>query len=219
MTRLLVIVAVGFMLIGAGRSAQAPYAVSGTVRDTNRQGVGAARIEVDAPGFEGTFTVSGRDGRYRIADLAGGVQLKASKDGYFADSLGLASTRDAIVDFTLQPLERFSIGARVKGSLTRDHPICAGKDSGDGGPCYRFLVTAPVAGLLEVVLTWNRSIRPGLSLAVVAPDGLSVRGLQGADLSKAHVAMTVRSGATYEVRALGERDTPVHTFELTSALK
>ena len=218
MSRLL-IVAAGFILIEAGRRAEAPYDVSGTVRDTNRQAVSAARIEVDAPGFEGTFTLSGRDGRYRLADLAGGVQLRASKDGYFPDSLGLASTRDAIVDFTLQPLQRFSIGARVKGSLTRDHPICAGTDSDDGGLCHRFLVTAPVAGLLEVVLTWNRSIQPGLSLAVVAPDGLPVRGFLGAELSQAQVTMTVRSGATYEVRALGQRDTPVHHFELTSSLK
>jgi hypothetical protein len=83
---------------------QSRYTVSGVVRDTRRQPVRDARVEVLAPGFEGRFVLTDRDGRYRITDLSGGVQLQASKEGYSTSVRAVATRTDAVVDFLLQPL-------------------------------------------------------------------------------------------------------------------
>jgi hypothetical protein len=83
---------------------QSGYTVSGVVRNAHRQPVHDARVEVLAPGFEGRFALTDRDGRYRITDLSGGVQLQASKEGYSTSVRALATRSDAVVDFVLQPL-------------------------------------------------------------------------------------------------------------------
>src|SRR5262245_61695711 len=103
------------------------YAVSGVVRDARRQPVRGARIEVLAPGFEGRFVISDRNGRYRIPDLAGGVQLRASRDGYSADVRGVAAGDVTVVDFVLRPCPR---PARTSPSSRPPNPkvdklICA----------------------------------------------------------------------------------------------
>src|SRR5688572_1335004 len=64
------------------------YSVTGTVVDTSRRPIREAHIEVLAPGFGDRFVRSGDDGRYEIGELSGGVQLRASKTGYFAQVHG-----------------------------------------------------------------------------------------------------------------------------------
>ena len=78
------------------------YVVSGLVSDARGVPVSAARVEVLAPGFEGVFVVADRDGRYRIANLMGGVRLQVTKDGYRGETRGVGGRGDATVDFTLE---------------------------------------------------------------------------------------------------------------------
>jgi len=199
------------------------YAVSGLVRDTRRQPVRAARVEVIAPGFEGRFVVSDGDGRYRIPDLAGGVQLHASRDGYFSNVRAVATTEDAIVDFILQPLRRIAIGEAIRDVLTADYPICFGQDYEDTGPesrggfCHRVLVTAFADGTLDVVLTWDRSY--ALALDLIGPDGRSIQSWDG--IGRTSLKMPVHKGSTYEVRVLvNRRKLGAHQdFELRTALR
>src|SRR5688572_33478758 len=76
------------------------YSVGGVVLDTRSQPVGEAQIEVIAPGFHGRFVTSAADGRYELSDLSGGVQLRASKNGYFSELRGIRSGGGAF-DFRL----------------------------------------------------------------------------------------------------------------------
>ena len=199
------------------------YSVSGLVRDTRGQPVRAARVEVIAPGFEGRFVLSDGDGRYRIPDLLGGVQLHASRDGYFSNVRAVATTDDAIVDFVLQPLRRLPIEGVIRDVLTTDYPRCFGHDYEDTGPeprglfCHRFLVTALADGTLDVVLTRDRS--DALALDLIAPDGRSIQSWDR--IGQTTLKMPVDKGSTYEVRVLGDRRTlGAHQgFELRTALR
>ena len=210
-------------LIAGSVDSGGTFAISGIVRDTRRQSVRAARIEVVAPGFEGRFVVSDGNGRYRILDLSGGVQLHASRDGYFSHVRAVATTDDSVVDFILQPLHRVAIGEAVRAVLTSDYPTCAGQDYGDAGPrargvlCYRLLVTASANGTMVVVLTWDR--RNTLALALIAPDGRSVQSWDG--VGGTNLEMPVQRGSTYEVRVLDQRGRlgADQDFELRTALR
>ena len=208
---------------GASSTTRAAYAISGIVRDTRRQPIRAARIDVIAPGFEGKFVVSDGSGRYRIPDLFGGVHVVASKDGYFSDIRAIAATNDAVVDFILQALHRIEIGNAIREALTSDYPMCFGRDYGDTGLerrgilCHRFFVTASVGGVLEVVLMWDPQTR--LALDLIAPDGLSVQSFNGD--GRTSLTMPVQKGVTYEVRVLGDREKQgaVQDFELRTTVK
>jgi hypothetical protein len=207
MARLLNTVLATCLIASAGDSRG--YAISGIIRDTHRQPLQAARIEVIAPGFEGRYAVSDAYGRYRIPDLTGGVRLEVSSAGFFSAIRALAPVEDTVVDFVLQPLRYAAIGESISGTLTPDSPICFGQGYEETGPesgsvaCHRLLVTASNSGTLEVVLTWDR--HEGLALDLIAPDGQSSQAV--ARSGRAHVTTPVNKGSTYEVRVLVKRET------------
>jgi hypothetical protein len=189
----------------------AGYTISGTVRDTSRRPVPGARIEVMAPGFEGRFATSDSHGWYRIAGLAGGVQLQASRAGYFADARSLTATERTLINFTLQPVERIDAGVVVQSTLTEDDPQCASV------PCRRYLFLATANGTLEIVMTCDA--QASLALDIIAPDGQTSASLAGA--SRIETTLAVQSGSTYELRVLANARTFANAedFELTARMK
>jgi len=186
-------------------STAAGYAISGIVRDARLQPVRAARVEVLAPGFEGRFVLSDRNGRYFIRDLAGGVRLHASKEGYFSNVSAVAAAGDAIVDFILQPIHRIAIGEPIRDVLTADHPLCVGDDRNRPESrevaCHRLLVTPFTSGTLDVLVTWDRS--SVFAVDLIAPDGRSIGSSASAE--GAYLTMPVDKGSDYEVRIIGDR--------------
>jgi hypothetical protein len=197
------------------------YAISGTVRDTRLRPVAGARIDVIAPGFEGRHAVSDDTGWYRIPELSGGVQVHATKVGYFSDARAKTATERALVNFTLQPLERIAADRAVQSVLTDEHPLCVRQGDHLAGmhglPCHRFLFTAERTGTMEILVTWDARAR--LSIAIIAPEGETVQSVARA--SGTHLAAAVESGRTYEVQVLADREASrsVEDFELIARIK
>jgi hypothetical protein len=203
-------------------STRGTYAISGTVRDTSRRPVAAARVDVIAPGFEGRFAVADADGTFEIGDLAGGVQLQAARPGYFADARAIAVTERGPVDFRLQPIERISIGTTIRAALTSDFPVCRAEDSGlivpeRGAMCRRFLLTASVSGQLAIELTCEAGADLGVTL--VGPDERLTQSLTR--VGRTSVVVHVDQGSTYEVHVVGirERLYTGQEFELRATLR
>lgn len=196
------------------------YTISGTVRDTRLRPVPGARIDVIAPGFEGRYAVSDDTGWYRIAELAGGVQVHATKAGYFSDARAKTATERSLLNFTLQPLERIVPGHAVRSVLSDEHPRCVQDEqlAGSRGlPCHRFLFTADQSGTLEIMVTWDTRAR--LSIAIIAPDGETIQSVARA--SGTQLAAAVGSGRTYEVQVLADSHASrsIEDFELIARIK
>jgi len=200
------------------------HSVCGTVRNLNQQPVPSARVEVISPGFEGRFVVADDRGRYKMPGLTGGIQLRASKAGFFSQTLGLRARNDTIADFTLQPEQQIEIGRTVRAALTSRHPVCvseAGAVDGAKSPgwrCHQFLITPGVDGTLTVVLT-TADGAANLGVDLLAPDG---RGAQSPGRSSIEsLTIRVERGLTYHVRVLeiGGRTTSSQDFELHTSLK
>jgi hypothetical protein len=195
------------------------YSVEGVVMDTRSQPVGEAQIEVIAPGFQGRFVISASDGRYELNDLSGGVQLRASKSGYFSELHGIRPGGGAF-DFRLQPIDSIVPGRTIRATLTDRHAVCAadlfGKTVADAAEprCYRFMLTAATDGTLAVTLISAER----LGLSIVAPGGEETIAL--ADGRQVRATMTVQRGSTYEVRAVGRVDRPAGVpFQLDASIR
>jgi hypothetical protein len=196
------------------------YSIGGVVLDTRSQPVGEAQIEVIAPGFHGRFVTSAADGRYELSDLSGGVQLRASKNGYFSELHGIRSGAGAF-DFRLQPIDSIVPGRTIRATLTEQHSVCGadlfGKARADATDvrCYRFLLKASADGTLAVTLTLADA---RLGLAIVAPDGAET--IAHADGRQVRATMTVPRGSNNEVRVSGRVDRPAGIpFQLEASIE
>lgn len=200
------------------------HSVSGTVRDLNQQPVPSARVEIISPGFEGRFVVADDRGRYKMPGLTGGIQLRASKAGFFSQTFGLRASVGTIADFTLQPAEQIEIGRVVRAALTTSHPVCvteAGAVDGaksKGGRCHQFLIIPRADGTLTVVLT-TADGATNLAVDLLAPDGRGAQSPGGS--SRENLTTRVGRGLTYHVRVLEirGRTTSSQDFELHTSLK
>ena len=213
----------GAPIPGAGSASPAPdgYSVAGVVRDIALQPIGAATVEVIAPGFTGRFATSDEGGRYEVGNLAGGVQLRASKAGFFAETRGLRPGGRTQVDFILQPVERISPPEVIRSALTGDDPECAGRSERPTGlrgrHCRRFLLEPTTDGMLRVLLAW--ADRGALLLTTVAPDGHET--VAPATQSPAAMTLRVKKGQPYELRVHGELvpQVAVRLFELQTSVE
>ena len=86
-------------------TAPSGYSISGTVTDTNGNGLTAAvRVRVDGPGLLRQVTTN-TAGRYALADLPPGpVSVTALKGGYISQTLQVTIPRSLPLNFELIPL-------------------------------------------------------------------------------------------------------------------
>lgn len=206
----------------APQPSSATYTVSGVVRTTGNTAVAGARVVV--LGQESAFATTDGDGRYSISGVSSSPTegmaplLSAAKTGFFtdvrfADSTYVPISRDAVLDFALEPLVLITVGEVVRGQSPIGPGVCSHWGYGEGW-CQRFGVTAPATGLLDVTISAPIF---AFDVDVVGPDGTFVL-YDASWVSPLRLAIPVQAGSTYEIRVIGGWDPP-REFELLTAMR
>jgi hypothetical protein len=158
------------------------------------------------------------NGNYRIAGLPTShffnrTLVRFTQPGYFTEFKRPDIARDTQVDIALDPLVFVTLGDVVRGTVTANDAVCAGKDYSEG-LCKRFAVAPSVTGTLEVTLTASGA--PGdAALDVVNAAGDAFAEFSG---QPKRVSIRARAGETWEIRVVLDMVVPLD-FELTTSMR
>jgi hypothetical protein len=158
------------------------------------------------------------NGSYRITGLStsnffGRTLVRFTQPGYFTEFKRPNITRDTQVDISLDPLVFVRLGDVVRGTVTANDAVCAGKEYTES-VCRRFAVAPAVDGTLEVTLTAGGA--PGdAALDVVNAAGDAFAQFLG---QMKQVSIRARAGEIWEMRVVIDRVAPLD-FELTTSMR
>ena len=144
--------------------------------------------------------------------------VRAYKPGYFTNFQRPRVSRDAQLDFTLDPWVHISLGEVVRGTVHAGDAFCYGNSYGVPGLCHRFALTVRSAGTLEVTLTWP-TIRPDVVLDVVRPGGIPCAEFSWPGGSRHALKVPADAGSTFEIRVVDDGAASPLNYELTTVLR
>ena len=191
------------------------HTLSGKVNTAGRPAVGARVTVLEVLPEASTTTDDG--GNYRIPGLATShfwnrTLVRFSQPGYFTEFKRPYIARDTQIDITLDPLAFVTVGDMVRGTVTTNDGVCAGRDYSEGA-CQRFAVIPPATGTLDVTLT-TTGAPSDAALDVVNAAGDAFAQFLG---EPKRLSIPIRAVETWEIRVVIDK-LPVD-FELTTSMR
>jgi Carboxypeptidase regulatory-like domain len=191
----------------------ATYTLSGIVSDPAGPAIADARVGVENPPHAGRFSLTDSNGRYRLSEVSGTLEVRVTKDGYFRSVDYVPVTRDTNVNWRLEPVVHLSLGTTVSGTVRVDGPGCYPLWDLQAR-CQQFLITPPADGTLELTLAWDGIVEMEI---VLMGDDENAPLAAGLGPSPSRLTAQVSRGESYEVRVLGYFYTI--GFELSTVLR
>ena len=199
----------------------ATYTIAGSVRGRGTGPLGGARIVAVDQSIGPSVTDA--TGRYELSGVHGepvrflGPLLSAAYPGYFtdvrfADASYAPLTRDAQLDFELEPIVKISVGDVVHGRVPVGERVCSHWGYG-ASACERVAVVAPVSGSMQVTIAGPNL---GFDFDVVGPEGTFLM-YGSTTASPSRFVFTVQAGSLSELRVIGAGQP--RDFELTTVIR
>lgn len=152
-------------------------------------------------------------GRYSVSGTpesqGSGLNLRASKPGYFSALTSIPISPEMRADFRLTPWTHVALDDVVRGTVTAGDGRCGGLAE----PCRQFVVSVPRTGTLEMALA--TSVRADLDLWVETPLGDVYSPPMALPL---RLAVPVFAGAVCQITVVNNGNGP-RDFELTMRLR